>query len=126
MLKLTLLRSYLKDRTVGYIQEHDDIVTLERPWLDNQVDISCIQEGTYVVTRDTTGRHQYYRVQDVPGRTFIEWHGGVIPTHSNGCILVGSFHDTKYNLKGSEQALAKLLELYPDGFELEIKTKSYE
>lgn len=121
---MLLIRSYLKDRTVGWIKEEPSVVTLERPWLDNAVDISCIPEGTYKVTRDTTGRFQYYRVQDVEGRTAIEFHGGVVPTHSNGCILVGSFHDTKFNLKGSDQALQLLLSKYPDGFTLTIRSYS--
>lgn len=119
--KLTLVRSYLKDRTVGWILEEPSVVTLERPWLNNKTDVSCIPEGTSIVTRDTTGVHQYYRVQDVEGRTFIEWHGGVVPTHSNGCTLVGTHHDSRYNLKGSDNALAYLLAKYPDGFELEIR-----
>lgn len=85
----TLLRSYLKDRTVGQLQRGDFALdTLERPWLDNQVDVSCYPEGTYIVRRDMSGRFQYYRVDNVPMRTNIEFHHGVKPVHSNGCTLL--------------------------------------
>lgn len=117
---MLLIRSYLKDRTIGWLS--NGLVTLERPWLNNQVSISCIPEGRYLVHRDKNGRFQYYRLESVNGRTDIEFHGGVIPTHSEGCILVGMFHDTKYNLKGSDQALAKMLDEIGDtSFELTIR-----
>ena len=79
-----------KDRTVGVLtlpdgQEHP---TLERPWLDNQPNISCIPAGHYKFTRDTHGRFQWFRVLDVPNRTDIEFHTGTKPEHSEGCILV--------------------------------------
>lgn len=84
-----LLRSYLKDRTVGQLQHGDFALdTLERPWLNNQVDVSCYPEGTYIVRRDTAGRFQYYRVENVPMRSNIEFHKGVIPENSNGCTLL--------------------------------------
>lgn len=66
----------------------EDIVrTIERPWLDNEVDISCIPAGHYLFERDHHGRFQYFRILDVEDRTFIEIHLGTIPEHSNGCIL---------------------------------------
>lgn len=84
-----LLRSYLKDRTVGQLQVgNQGFDTLERPWLDNKPNVSCIPEGTYIVRRDTTGRFQYYAVENVPMRTHIEFHHGAKPEHSNGCILL--------------------------------------
>ena len=87
MITLELIRSYLRDRTVGYIKPSFDgetLRTLERPWLNNAPNKSCIPEGEYTVKRDKTGRFQYYRVCDVGGRTDIEFHGGVLPSHSAG------------------------------------------
>lgn len=115
---LKLLRSHLWDRTVGVIPNL--AVTLELPWRNNEVNVSCIKPGLYKVRRDTTGRWQYYRVENVEGRTFIEFHPGTRPGHTEGCILVGSSLDSKFNLHGSDQTLAKMLELYPDGFMLDI------
>lgn len=62
--------------------------TLERKWANNQRNISCIPEGQYRIKRDRTGRHQWFSVQNVPDRTFIELHEGSLPSHSDGCILL--------------------------------------
>lgn len=64
------------------------IETLERPWDGNKVNVSCIPEGLYRVHRDKTGRHTWFRVEEVEGRTFIEIHEGYKIEHSNGCILM--------------------------------------
>ena len=78
------------DRTNGIATMPDgtEYPTLERPWLDNQPNISCIPAGHYKFTRDTHGRFQWFMVLDVPNRTNIEFHTGTKPTHSQGCILV--------------------------------------
>jgi hypothetical protein len=97
--------------------------TLERSWTNNTPSVSCIPEGTYVVKRDYTGKHQYYAITNVPGRTSIEMHGGVVPTHSDGCLLVGMSHDSEFNLQGSPEALPKLIEwLGEDDFNLVIRS----
>ena len=67
--------AYTPEGTLGRLMLPDQtLYTLEPPWRDNQVNISCIPEGTYIVKRNTTGRWRYYGVQDVPGRTHIEIH----------------------------------------------------
>jgi hypothetical protein len=110
MKKFVLARSYLATKTVGILTHEDfKLSTLERPWLKNKVDISCIQEGSYIVKRDKTGRHQWYSVQDVDGRTFIELHGGVYVHHSNGCILIGVEINDAGSLIGSKDGLNLLL-----------------
>ena len=115
---LTLIRSYLPDRTIGQM---DGFATLERPWLDNQPDVSCIPEGTYTVKRDTVGRHQWFSVQDVVGRTFIEFHEGTKPSHSNGCILISSRRDITTLIWDDSEALEELVVSNPNGFILTIR-----
>jgi hypothetical protein len=91
MIKYTLQRIYRKYDTIGTIvlkNSTGTIDTLERPWLNNQVNISCIPEGTYEVHRDRHGRHTWFKVLDVEKRTFIEIHEGYKVSHSNGCILL--------------------------------------
>lgn len=90
MKQLTLERKDNDDRTTGviYLPSGDVLTTLERPWLDNQKSISCIPEGDYIVRRDRHGRFKWFSVQDVPNRTFIEFHEGSKPEHSEGCILM--------------------------------------
>lgn len=125
MRKLTLIRSYLPGRTIGKLS--NGLRTLERAWLDNTVSVSCIPEGVYTVNRDHTGRFQFYQVQDVPGRTFIELHGGVYPKHSEGCILIGMNLDKRYNLQNSAKALDKLIdEIGDESFELTIRSYNPE
>jgi len=110
MKKLTLARSYLPTKTVGILfDETIKLATLERAWANNEKNVSCIPEGAYLVKRDKTGRHQWYSVQDVEGRTFIELHGGRTANHSNGCILIGCLHDDEYNLVESNYGLELLL-----------------
>ena len=90
MKQATIDRRYSEKKTDGFLTLPDGsaLSTLERPDLDNQVGISCIPEGTYIVRRDTTGKHQWYTIQDVTNRTFIEIHEGSKVEHSNGCILM--------------------------------------
>lgn len=120
----TLYRTYKKDCTVGRFEYPDGIhsaVTLERPWLNNIPNRSCIPEGDYLVKRDKHGRHQWWSVQDVEGRTFIEFHEGAIVQHSLGCILLGTRFDNG-TLFGSTKALMQLLEFHGDeDFILRIK-----
>ena len=80
----------LSDRTTGKVVLPDgtEYPTLERPWLNNHVGISCIKAGHYKFKRDTHGRFQWFRVLDVEGRTVIEMHLGTKPKHSEGCILM--------------------------------------
>lgn len=81
----------LSDRTIGMITTKENKVianTLERPWLANQVGVSCIPAGEYEVHRDVFGRHTWFSVRNVKGRTHIEMHQGSEPWHSQGCILI--------------------------------------
>lgn len=65
------------------------IYTVERPWVNNQVGISCIPLGTYVCTPRFYNRGGYdaFEVLDVPGRSHILFHIGNRPSDSMGCIL---------------------------------------
>jgi hypothetical protein len=87
---ITLKRTYYEDKTTGLLTLPDgsEIKTLERPWLDNQVIVSCIPEAIYKFKRDHYGKHQWFSVLDVPNRTFIEIHPGSKVSHSEGCILM--------------------------------------
>lgn len=65
-------------------------VTLERPWMNNQKDVSCIPAGEYVCKPHESPRFGFcYQVQDVPGRTDILFHKGNWLKETLGCVLVG-------------------------------------
>jgi len=112
---LTLARSYLEHKTVGVLSGKGiELKTLERPWLSNKSNISCIPEGVYIVKRDKVGRFQYYAVQDVPGRFAIEFHAGNFVEHSQGCILVGEGLNREQDLINSNNAINKMVESIGD------------
>lgn len=79
-------------------EDGTELFTVERPWLDNQPNISCIPEGIYrlqsrpsaVVERSTKGEFsEGWEVVAVPNRTFIMIHPGNWPDEFEGCIGVG-------------------------------------
>lgn len=101
--------------------------TLELPWLNNQVQKSCIPAGKYqVVTRFSPKFKNHFHLLDVPGRTWILIHAGNYYTDILGCILVGETHteingDGFRDVTNSRETLRKLLQLAPEGFELLIQ-----
>ena len=89
MLKAELKRDYQTHSTPGILRFPSGfaVTTLERPWLDNKVNVSCIPKGTYRVQRDRHG-HTWFKILDVEGRSAIEIHEGYKVSHSAGCILL--------------------------------------
>ena len=93
MKTLKLVRvSYSDDAAFGVLID-DKIpfcLTLERPWLDNQTNISCIPAGTYLCKRVDSPRFgDTFEVTNVPGRTHILFHKGNIADDTHGCIIAG-------------------------------------
>ena len=72
---------------------HNDLpfaVTLERQWLDNRSNISCIPSGTYKCKRTNSPKFgNTFEVTNVQGRSHILFHKGNIDDDSHGCILIG-------------------------------------
>ena len=58
------------------------VLTLEHPY-------KSIPANTYYCARDHSGRHQYWKLLDVEGRSGIEIHTGNTAADTEGCILVG-------------------------------------
>jgi hypothetical protein len=85
---LTLLRRKLLSCTIGSIilPTGQLIYTLEKPWIENKPYISCIPDGVRKITRNLTGRHQWFGVCDVVDRTFIEMHPANHVDELEGCI----------------------------------------
>ena len=97
--------------------------SIERPDLENQKGISCIPAGFYNCVRDKTGRHQYYKIESVPDRDFIEIHTANRPDQLNGCIAFGDsggIMEGNIAVRNSKVTLDKILERYPSGFILAI------
>lgn len=65
-------------------------LTLERKWLNNRVNISCIPEGEYACNRVKSPKFgNTFEVTNVTGRSHILFHKGNLDDDSHGCILVG-------------------------------------
>ncbi|WLQ13320.1 DUF5675 family protein [Hahella aquimaris] len=66
---------------------------LERPWLDNRPNVSCIPAGVYEATfmeRSSSGKYRnVYWLRDVPNRTGILIHHGNVVADTRGCLLIG-------------------------------------
>ncbi len=72
-------------------------VTLEREWLNNEIDISCIPAGEYCCHRINSPKHGWtYEVKDVVGRTYIMFHVANLLSELKGCIAIGESFDYLY------------------------------
>lgn len=133
-MKVLLKRFIHEDKqTLGdlYVKDGDEEVfsckTLELPWLDNQVKISCIPEGEYKVEKRNSPKYgDHFHIQDVPGRTYILIHHGNYYTDILGCVLVGKIHtdinnDGLRDVTSSKDTMKKLNQILPDEFEIEIQ-----
>lgn len=88
--------------------------TLERPWKNNQSNISCIPKGVYEVKWTFSPRFMKYTYEiiGVQNRTGIRIHTANWWSQLNGCIALGdSFgnlnHDKQADLLNSKKTLAQ-------------------
>lgn len=102
-------------QTKGTLRSKDGIwgrFTLERPWKNNQTNISCIPKGEYLVKWTFSYRflRYTYQVMNVPGRSGIRFHKGNFFFNVEGCILLGSGysdinHDGEVDIINSTQTM---------------------
>lgn len=88
---------------------------IERPWLNNRQNQSCIPAGTYkavFMPRSASGKYRdVWHLQDVPGRGGILIHQGNLVAHSKGCLIIGKRRGVlagKPAVLNSRTALAEL------------------
>ena len=89
--------------------------TVERPWLGNEVRVSCIPEGEYEMRlgRFNRGGYPAYELLDVPGRTLIKIHRGNTMNDLLGCIAPGrelGFVDNLWAVTNSTKAYGDFME----------------
>lgn len=82
-------------QTIGQLTTSDGqfgCITLEKAWLNNQSNISCIPKGIYTCEWKFFPRKLsfHYQVMNVPGRSGIFIHAGNYFFDTLGCILLGS------------------------------------
>lgn len=101
-------------------------LTLELPWMENERNVSCIPAGHYRAELYDSPKHgKVVLINGVTNRTYIEIHSGNYTRQIQGCILVGETlkyldNDDILDVTNSKVTLAKLLDLLPDKFEVEI------
>lgn len=90
--------AYLETGTIGRLtHEGKTYFTVERPWLNNKPNISCIPEGFYTVERHQSGKFNdpevyigdSWEIQQVPDRTYILFHVANTASDVLGCIGLG-------------------------------------
>lgn len=139
MKRYKMLRVYLPDRTLSSLIDPElppdkQVIAkiLERPWLNNEHNVSCIPESPkdkpYIVRKNPPkeGRpYTYFRFDHVEGRNNILIHRGNDTDDSAGCLLAVSRFTNDAHPTGlySTAKLAWLAANLPDVFELEIKAK---
>ena len=88
-MKATLKRFSTNSCTLGKLYFNKAFVcnTIEREWLDNKVNISCIPAGNYKCSITNSPRFGLtYQVNDVDGRTHILFHIANRASELQGCI----------------------------------------
>lgn len=76
---LTIHRTYHTEGTNGLLtmgpNSEPVCYTIELPWRNNEVNRSCIPEGTYVLKRRYSTKFRWHlEIKDVPGRSYILIH----------------------------------------------------
>lgn len=98
-------------------------VSLELPDLKNQKYISCIPTGLYLCTPDSTGKHQYFQINNVKDREDVEIHIANKASDVKGCFGWGDKWAVIGNegfIRNSRTTLDLIKEAYPKGFWLLI------
>ena len=106
-------RNYLADRVESKWYDEDKFLidTLERPWLNDQPDISCIPEGVYTF--------EYHNTPHLPdcwvitnlkdGRSGICLHSANFVREIKGCFAAGFSFGTingEYGIQHSDAAMS--------------------
>lgn len=101
------------------------VLSLERPWLNNAPDISCIPAGTYVCKYNQSAHLSAlagspvftYELQNVPNRSGIRIHSANRVKELLGCISLGMGlgelgFDVDIDLINSKEAIDALYRLF--------------
>jgi hypothetical protein len=93
-------RTYQNDKqTLGVCTIYDELnrpffsgLSLERGWLDNQTNISCVPLGTYKVVLEYSNKFdkELWELKNVPNRSECKFHSANYWYDLNGCISLGS------------------------------------
>ncbi len=120
-----ILHRIIEDQygTHGQLRTEDGTIlccTIERQWLDNKPNVSCIPVGEYqCVPHDSAKHPKTWEITGVPGRSEILIHTGNVDLDSTGCVIVGTASSVT-GVVMSAVAMAKLREVLPVYFMLDV------
>ena len=117
---------YHPNATLGVIEvDSERFYTVERPWLDNKPNVSCIPVGTYEMGwRESPRCGETWHVKDVPDRTHILIHVANFSRDVHGCIGLGmSLMGDTVAVSESKKAVTRFEEL-TKGVEWELKVEN--
>ena len=118
MIEIYLQRfAYHPEGTLGVIDlAGERFYTIERPWLDNKPNVSCIPEGNYLTGwRDSPRFGETWHVKDVEDRTWILIHAANYPKDVQGCIGLGTgLMGDRVAVSNSRKAVAQFEKLTRD------------
>jgi hypothetical protein len=127
-MRLTLLRVGQSERGTFGVLRYGQVpfaLTLEEPWRNNDVGVSCIPPGLYTCTRVKSPKFgDTFEVTQVPGRTHILFHKGNTLDDTQGCILVAEeFSGTfdKPMIVSSQRGFSEFLALLEGQTEFELE-----
>jgi len=110
----------LEDRTLGRLWvDGKECWTVERPWLDNAPNISCIPAGLYKMERRDSPKFgpNVWEVCDVPGRSHILFHAGNRASDLQGCIAPGVGLRQDLSGVGSSKVALEIIEKVTEGID---------
>ena len=100
---LLLRLEYGINETIGVLLYNGRVcsLSLELGWYDNKPSQSCIPQGRYRVRKN---ERNIWEVQDVPGRSAIQFHVGNSHYDTEGCICLG--HEIGWGVGKTRMILA--------------------
>lgn len=118
-MKLKLVTASLSGKcTLGvlYLNGKEILKSVERDWLDNKANISCIPAGTYTLTPHNSPKFgKVYALENkelgvsISGstqRTHILIHSANYASQLQGCIALGTTFADKFGVGNSRKAMA--------------------
>ena len=95
MITAELTRFYTPFGVLGNLKlrHHEDsreFWTVEKPWIHNRRDVSCIPEGRYLCRRYESRKHGLtFEIENVCRRSYILFHKGNKVKDVKGCLAIG-------------------------------------
>jgi len=121
--------AYLPFCTIGRLLAGNEAwATIERPWVNNEPNISCIPEGVYTCSKYSSRRFpRTYQVDDVVNRSYILFHVANQASEVQGCIGLGksiSFND--YRVVNSRIAMNEFIDFMSERENFDLKVTQYK